>query len=314
MEEPGPTAITGSARVLEHRLAPLGGAVLATLFWSVGNLMAKASDLPGPQLAFWRVLFGALIYQAIFRVRGGRMSWAALRVAVVGGTAFGLSSALLFTALQTSSVASVTIITALQPVFLLPYAVRRLGERVDAARIALTGLALAGTVVAVLAASSSGSWSLFGDALAFIGMFAGCAYFVGTKHARVRLGAIEYQAAALTVAIAVAFAGAMVTGPGLVTPSVGDLWWALLMAIIPGTGHLVMIWAQKQLPVSTTATIALDVVVLSSIGAALLYGQTLVPMQVAGMALVLVALALYVRRSSAEAIPDPGEIPVTPGE
>ena len=305
---------TRAGGLLEHRLAPIAGAVLATMFWSLGNLMAKASDLPGPQLAFWRVLFGAVIYQAIFRARGGRMTWAALRIAVVGGTAFGLSSALLFTALQTSSVASVTIITALQPVFLLPYAVRRLGERVDIARLVLTGLALTGTIVTVLAASSSGSWSLFGDVLAFIGMFAGCTYFVGTKYARATLGAIEYQAAALTVAIAVAFAGALVTGPGLVTPTVGDLWWALLIAIIPGTGHLLMIWSQKQLPVSTTATIALDVVVLSSIGAALLFGQELVPVQVAGMALVLVALALYVRRSSAEAIPDPGEIPVTPGE
>lgn len=300
--------------LLDHRLAPIAAAVGATLFWSVGNLMAKASELPGPQLAFWRVLFGALIYQAVLRARGGRMTWAALRVAVVGGTAFGLSSALLFTALQTSSVASVTIITALQPVFLLPYAVRRLGERVDAARLVLTGLALAGTIIAVLAASSSGSWSLVGDVLAFIGMFAGCAYFVGTKHARATLGAFEYQAAALTVAIAVAFAGALVTGPGLVAPTAGDLWWALLMAVIPGTGHLLMIWSQKQLPVSTTATIALDVVVLSSIGAAVLFGQALVPVQVAGMALVLVALALYVRRSSVDAIPDPGEIPVTPGE
>jgi drug/metabolite transporter (DMT)-like permease len=310
-EPPAPRSL---ADALEHRLAPVAVAIGATVLWSLGNLMAAASDLPGPQLAFWRITFGAVLYQLVFRLRGGRMRIETLRTATTGGLAFGLSSILFFTALQTTSVASVTVILALQPVLLLPYAVRRLGERVDGARLVLMALAILGTVVAVLAGSSSGTHSVLGDVLAFAGTLVGCAYFVGTKRARESLGTIEYQAAALTVGAVVALAGALVTGPGLVTPDAGDLGWALLLTVVPGTGHLMMSWAQAHLDVSTTSTITLDVVVLSSLGAVLAFGQSLVPAQVLGMAVVLVALALFVRRASAASLPEPADVPIAGGD
>jgi drug/metabolite transporter (DMT)-like permease len=296
-----PPAHRSLADALEHRLAPVAVAVGATVLWSLGNLMAAASDLPGPQLAFWRITFGAVLYQAVFHLRGGRMRMETLRTATTGGLAFGLSSILFFTALQTTSVASVTIILALQPVLLLPYAVRRLGERVDGARLVLMALAILGTVVAVLAGSSSGTHSVLGDVLAF-------------KRARESLGSIEYQAAALTVGAVVALVGALVTGPGLVTPDARDLGWALLLTVVPGTGHLMMSWAQAHLDVSTTSTITLDVVVLSSLGAVVAFGQSLVPAQVIGMAIVLVALALFVRRASAASLPEPADVPIVGGD
>jgi len=289
-------------------------AVGATVLWSVGNLMAAASDLPGPQLAFWRITFGALLYQAVFRFRGGRMSVPTLRTAALGGLAFGLSSILFFTALQTTSVASVTIIIALQPVLILPYAIRYLGEHVDGVRLALMGMAIAGTIVAVLAGSASGSHSVLGDVLALGGTIIGCGYFVGTKRARQTLGTVEYLAAALTVGAVVALAGALLTGPGLIRPDLDDLWWALLLTLIPGTGHLMMSWAQAHLTVTTTSTITLDVVVLSSLAAVVVFGQALELLQVLGMAVVLLALAFYVRRSSPSVLPEPADIPITGGD
>ncbi len=302
-----------AVRAHHHPAAPTAAAVGATGLWAVGNLMAGAAVLPGPQLAFWRVLCGAAVYQAVFHARGGRMTLATFRTAALGGVAFGGSAALFFTALQTTTVASATVIAALQPVFLLPYAVRRMGEKVDGARIALIGVALAGTVLVVAGSSSSGEWSPVGDLLAVAGTLVGCAYFVGTKRARQTLDTLEYQAAALPVGALVALAGALVTGPGLVRPSPSDLAWAALMMAIPGTGHLMMSWAQKDLPVTTTATIALDVVVLSSAGAALLLGESLGALQLVGMAVVLVALAFYVRRAG-RAAADPAEVAVIPGE
>lgn len=104
------------------------------------------------------------------------------------------------------------------------------------------------------------------------------------------------------------------TGPGLVRPTVGNLAVALVMTLVPGTGHLLMSWAQKQLDVNTTATIALDVTVLSSLGAAVVFGQQLGMVQVAGMGVVLVALALFVRHSTGSPPIDPAEVGVTPGE
>jgi drug/metabolite transporter (DMT)-like permease len=298
----------------DHHAAPLVGATVATVLWSMGNLMARGASLPGPQLAFWRVLFGAVVYQAVFHARGGRMSRATFRTAALGGVAFGLSASLFFTALKLTTVASATVIAALQPVLLLPYTTRRMGERVDRTRLVLTAVAVTGTVVVVLGSSSSGTWSPIGDLLAFLGTLVGCAYFVGTKRARESLDTLEYQAAALPIGAVVALAGALVTGPGLVSPTPADLGWAALMMAVPGTGHLLMSWAQKHLDVTTTATIALDVTVLSSLGAVVVFGQALSAVQVAGMVVVIGALALYVRHSAGRPAADPAEVGVVPGE
>jgi drug/metabolite transporter (DMT)-like permease len=75
-----------------------------------------------------------------------------------------------------------------------------------------------------------------------------------------------------------------------------------------------MTWAQAHLDVSTTATITLDVVVLSSLGAVVAFDQSLVPAQVAGMGVVLVALAIYLRRSSSAVVPEPAEVPIAGGD
>lgn len=290
-------------------------AVGATVLWSIGNLLATGAGLPGPQLAFWRVLFAAVIYQVVFALRGGRMTARTFRLSALGGVTFGLSASMFFAALQMTTVASATVIAALQPVMLLPYSARRLGERVDRRTLVLVGVAVLGTVLVVLGSSgSTGEWSLAGDLLAFVATGVGCAYFVGTKSARETLDTLEYQAAAMPIGAVVALAGALVTGPGLVTPTGRDLLTALVMTAVPGTGHLMMSWAQKHLDVNATATIALDVTVLSTLGAAVVFGQNIGVVQIVGMGVVLVALALYLRHTVAGGAGDPAEVPVYPGE
>lgn len=299
----------------EHALAPLGAAVAATTMWAAGNMIVVGVDLPGPQLAFWRTLLGALVFHAIYHLRGGRMSVNSLRTAALGGVAFGVSAAMFFSAFKETTVASATVIASLQPVLLLPYSVKRMGERVDAAKVALVAIAVLGTAIVVLASSGgTGDWSLRGDLLAFGGTLAGCVYFVGTKQARESLGALEYQAAALTWAAPVALAGALVVGSGMTVPTALTFAAAALMVAIPGTGHILMSWAQKQLSVGDTATIALGVTILSSIGAAIFYGQSLGAVQIVGMAVVLTSLALFVRRAAGKPPIDPAEVAVTPGE
>ncbi len=88
------------SRISEHALAPVGAAFVATALWSTGNLIAVSVGLPGPQLAFWRTLFGAVLYGAIHRLRGGRYSREAFRAAALGGISFGLSAVLFFSALE----------------------------------------------------------------------------------------------------------------------------------------------------------------------------------------------------------------------
>lgn len=307
---PGRLATAG-----EHALAPLAAALAATFMWASGNMIVVGVDVPGAQLAFGRTLLGALVFQGLFALRGGRMSATTLRTAALGGVSFGVSAVMFFSAFKLTTVASATVIASLQPVLLLPYSVRRLGERVDAAKLVLVGLAFAGTAMVVLGSTdTSGEWSLTGDLLALGGTVTGCAYFVGTKNARETLGALEYQAGALTWAAPVALVGMLVSGAGLPEPSAVSVFAAMAMVAIPGTGHVLMSWSQKHLDVGDTATIALGVTVVSSIGAVVLYGQSLGVPQILGMVVVMVSLAVFIRRAAGTPPADPAEVAVTPGE
>ena len=309
---------TNTARGESHGVgaaAPVAGALGATFLWSIGNMIVAGSEFSGQQLAFFRVLTASVLYQAIFYLRGGRMHVATFKTAAVGGLAFGFSAAFFFVAMQTTSVASATVIATLQPVLLLPYSVAKMGERVSARRVGLIVIAVAGTVVSVLGASSGGGdWSALGDLYALIGTLGGCMYFIGTKMARETLGTLEYQAAALPSGAVVAGILALLFTGSMVRPDGREMLVVFLLVLIPGSGHLIMSWAQKHLSVSTTSTITLNITLLSSVGAAIFFGQALGALQVTGMLVVVVALGLFVRDAASGSVGDPAEVAVSPGE
>ncbi len=287
---------TLSQRVDANPAAPAFGAVGATLLWEAGNLVVAGAGLPGAQLALFRVLTAMVLYQGLFRLRGGRMSLETIRSSLLGGFSFGASAIFMFAAMQTTTVASATVIASLQPVLLLPYSILRLGESVSVRRISLTVAAVLGTVVSILGASTgSGDWSLLGDFCALLGTVFGCLYFIGTKTAREKLGSLEYQAAAMPTAALVALVSVLVIDQSVPLPSAREMIPVVVLVLVPGSGHLLMSWAQKHMSVSATSTIALDITLLSSIGAVFFFDQTLTVQQVVGMLVTLTALAFFLR-------------------
>ena len=91
---------------------PVLAALTATVLWSAGNVLVKASTLPGPQLAFWRTFCGASIYSTVFIARGGRLRLSAFRSSWAGGLGFGLQASLYFTALRMTSLTSAAVIAS----------------------------------------------------------------------------------------------------------------------------------------------------------------------------------------------------------
>ena len=124
------------------------------MLWSTGNVLIKDVDLPGVQLAFWRLVVGSVIYVAILLLMGGRLRWRALVVAAPTGVIFTVQIALFFTALKSTTIASATVIGALTPLVLLFVASRRFGERIDPVAVGAGVVALAGVVVVVVTTAS----------------------------------------------------------------------------------------------------------------------------------------------------------------
>ena len=98
--------------------------------------------------------------------KGGRITAASLRIALVPGMFFGASTILGFTAFMTTSVANATLIGNVASAFTLFLAPRVLGERVRPVQVGLALCSFAGVALMVFGAGGTGGATLHGDALA----------------------------------------------------------------------------------------------------------------------------------------------------
>lgn len=293
----GPSRAAPSAPADQRRRA-VGVLLLGTLFWAAGGLIATGSPLGGPQLAFWRSLLGAALYQALLAVRGVRPTVEQIRRSALGGVGFGLSVVALFMAFKSTTLLTANVIGAVQPLLLVPVAVRSHGQHIShRALLAVVG-AIVGTVICILGSTNSGRWSLHGDLLALLGVVTGCLYPIGTKAARATLSPLEFQAGALCVATVVTFPAALLFGGGWHWPSPGGFGWVLGLVAVGGTGHLLFSSAQRHLSVADTSTIALLEIVEVSLAAAVVFGQSIGVMQAVGMAAVIAAVGGFVRMTA----------------
>ena len=277
--------------------------VIGTMFWTGGGLIARGAPLGGPQLAFWRSLLGAAIYQSIVIARGPRPTLARvatqLRVCAVAGVGFGLGIVALFMAYKSTTLLDANVIGAIAPLILVPLAARLHGDRLPGIAIVLVLVAFAGTVIAVIGSSNSGAWSLRGDLLAALGVVVSCLYPIGTKSARRTLEPLEFQAGVLWVSAAITLPAAIWLGDGWLWPSARSLGWALALVAIGGTGHLCFSWSQRHLSVADTSTIGLIEIIEVSVAAAIVFDQPISILAGIGMVTVMAAVGGFVRLTAA---------------
>jgi drug/metabolite transporter (DMT)-like permease len=269
--------------------------LVASVFWAGGGLFAKGAPMSGPQLAFWRSLTGASVYLAALVVRRRMIRWADLRAGAVGGLGFALSILFLFAAFKSTTLTSANVITALQPILLGFVTAKVYREPLPRYGVTALIVAVVGTVVVVTGSHESGGvWSLRGDVLAFVGVVLGCLYPVGTKSARRTMDALQFQAAALTVATPICLVGALVIDRSVDVPT--SKGWAFVVGLVAvgGTGHLIFSWAQHHVSVAASSVILMAEIVASAIGAAVFYDQAIHALQVVGMAVVATGIWVWV--------------------
>jgi drug/metabolite transporter (DMT)-like permease len=270
--------------------------------WGAASVLAKSADhVDGLTLAFHRLWVGALAMFIIFTLRGGRLRLRLLLAAVPAGIAFAADIGLFFTAVKHTTVANATMISALQPALVLFVAGPLFGERVRVSDVGWTLVALLGVIVVVFGSATTPSWSLFGDVLAVLCLFAWTAYFIFGKQARAHLDAVEFVTAMSVVAFAALALVAVGSGHDLSVPDGGT--WAVILALGLGTGgigHFLINWAHGHAPLVLTSLLTLLIPVVAMAGAAVFLGEDVVAAQVVGAAVVLGALAVLVWRRQPE--------------
>jgi drug/metabolite transporter (DMT)-like permease len=288
--------VPGARRPVQATRAGTTAAVVAVVFWGMGNVLVKHIALSGLSLAFNRLCLGALVYGGALYLTGGRLTLVSLRRAAAGGVAFGLDIALFFSALKQTSVADASIITALQPALVFLVAGRLFGERVTSRVVGWTTLATVGVAVAILGSASGAGRTTAGDLIATASLDAWTWYFVASRQAREQMSALEYQAALTTVAAIVVAPFALVSSHDLVVRDPATAGWVLLMVLVPGGGHLLMNWAHNYAPITLMSMLTLGIPVVATVGAAVLLGEPVSLVEAIGIVVVVVAIAMVLWR------------------
>ena len=286
---------------MSRRLLALIAVGSAVAMWGLSGVTIKAVTASGLVTALYRCWFAILplwLTAAMPGVRR-RMNGAWLRASLVGGTLFSVHQILFFTSLKLTNVANVTIIGALQPVLVLLVAGPMFGERTTARSLAWSAVALIGIVLVVLGSVDAPTWSAAGDSLAALNLFAFTAYFLASKRFRERVGPWEYVIGMTTVSGIVILAVAVANGQDLGSPAGWD-WPALVaLAIFPGTlGHVLLNWAHAHTSAFVISIMLLAVPVIAALSALVLLGEAIAGMQLAGGALVLIAIGTIVASAS----------------
>ena len=288
---------------VQHRRSglPLFAVALAVFAWGFGPLFVKGIDASFNTIVFWRVLIGTLVAVGFAYLTGGRITFRLLVIAFPAGVCFALSFIFGFASFQETSIVNATLIPALQPVLILLFATRLMGERRSRTELSFAALAFFGVVMVVAGASSDGA-SLEGNIFAVLNLLVFTAYFLLGKRARdADVHAWSFLAAVFIGACVVALPWALITSHDLDAIQGAD--WLLLVGLVllPGmVGHGLMTWAHHYVDVTITSMMTLANPVVSIVGAWILYDQELSPEQLAGGVVVLVALGAILRKQRAE--------------
>jgi len=280
---------------------PMAALLAVVVLWGIGPPMSKYVTAPSLTIVFVRLWMAVPVMFALQAFAGSRPSVEQLRRTALGGVMFGLNMVAFFASLKEASIATLTVIGALQPGFVMFGASRLFGERLTRWGVSFTAVGIVGAAIAVLGAGAGVRSTPIGVFWSALSMVAMCVYFLAGKRARsdTKLSATDYIAGVmLWAAIAVTPFSLLLGGLGRLD-AIGraDVMWMTLVLIGPGVaGHLLLSWALRYVPVSMSSTAMLGSTVISIAVAWPMHAQPVTAVQALGGAIALGAVAAVTLR------------------
>lgn len=254
-----------------HR--PLAGVgwmvVTGMLFVGVtAGVKHGAQNLPAAESAFLRYLFGlALLLPVLGRIPAARLTSGQLRLFALRGVAHTFGVILWFHAMTRITIAEVTAMNYMTPIYVTLSAALVLGERLAARRLIAIALAFAGAMVIL----RPGIRPLTDGHLAmvFTAIFLAFSYLVAKRMADEVPASIVVAMLSIVVTIGlIPFAVAVWRWPTL-----SETGWMMVVAILATSGHYTMTRAFAEAPVSVTQPVTFLQLVWSVALGAIVFGE-----------------------------------------
>jgi drug/metabolite transporter (DMT)-like permease len=270
----------------------------AIVCFSLGSTIVKKAGIPGPTMAFYRMLLTTALWTAILRATEHRwITRAELRKALVPGIVFGLNITLFFTGVTKTSVANAEFIGALTPVILVPAGALLFKERINTRALWFGLVSFAGLMLVLFNVPSNGVASWNGNLIIVTAMFSWATYLLTSRRLRADMSVAAILCAVMMIGSVTVFPIALFSG-NLDELTVHSIPFVLLLAVMTGTAaHGFIVYAQHTVPVGTISILQVAQPALAVVWAFVILDQTIRSIQLLGMALVLIGLAAVVSQS-----------------
>ncbi|MCI2400537.1 DMT family transporter [Aliiroseovarius subalbicans] len=251
------------------------------------------SDVPASQAAFLRYLLGLVFLLPMIKPLMAAC-WTRKGVALFGlrGAVHTVGVIMWFYAMTQITVAEVTAMNYMSPVYVTLGAAVFLGERLAARRIMAVGVALVGALIILrpgFRELNSGHFAMLFTAVGFAG-----SYLIAKRMASEASATVVVAMLSITVTIGLApFAFAV-----WVPPTFEQLAWLFLVATFATAGHFSMSMAFAAAPVSVTQPVTFLQLVWAVTLGAVVFGEPVDGWVVAGGALIMASVAFITWREA----------------
>ena len=286
---------SGRGPVRHARPIGLVAMVAVVVTFSASSTIIRKAGVPGPTIAFWRMLGSSIVWTVVLRVREGRFvtlqQW---RQAIVTGVVLGVNITLFYTAATKTSVANLEFISALAPLLLMPLGAALFHEKVDR-RAAVFGLiSIAGLALVLFNAPKRGAATWSGNGLAVLSLGTWCSYLLASRQLRRGMSVATLMAAALPIAT-------LTTLPlVLISHDIGridarSMGYIVVLTVLTGViAHGLIVFAQRKVPIGMMSMMQVGQPALAVVWSAIFLSQAIRSVQLLGMAMVVFGLATVV--------------------
>ncbi len=283
--------------------------VAAIVAFSLSTPLVKWAGVTGVVLAFWRMWLSVGTWWLTLamlrrRARGtvGGIDWPTRRtwkLVAPAGLLFGMNISLLFTAVTRTSIAHVEFIATLSPLTVVPAGALFFGERPNWSALRFGAISLVGVAIVLFFGPTSGSASVGGDLIMLLVLCSWTGYLIFTKRARAAgVDTVSFMACMMPTGLITAVPMALlIAGDGVVTDMTGRGWIiVVVLALLTGmVAHGCIAFAQQHLPIATITVMQVAQPALAVLFAFVILAEEVRALQVVGMALVIVGIALFTR-------------------
>ena len=223
-----------------------------------------------------------------------------LLLLVLCGAFFAGDLAALHAAVNLTTAANAILFLNAQPIYVAVGAWLLFGEGMGVRFVGAAALAMAGVVVLTWTSVDLGVGHVLGDALGVVAGICYAGYILAASRLRSDYSSLAINVATCLVGAPLLLAAALATGQSIAPPTLDD--WLLMIGlgvVAHACGQGLIVWGLAHLPAAFASVSLLVAPVSAALFAWLFLAEPLGPVQIAGMALVLLGVQLAWRAQRA---------------